>query len=69
MLGLFVFLYFIVTSRTCNNLVLDSIEVVLSPFLNFFGVAGFVFLVLLIKSLFVSLLSSLCFLSTYVGWG
>ena len=66
MLGLFVFLYFIITNRTCNNLILDFIEAVLSPFLNFFGVTGFVFFVLFVQSFFVSLLSSLCFFSTNI---
>ena len=67
MLVLFLFLCFVITNRTCNNLILDSIEAVLSPFLDFFGVTGFVFLVLLIESFFVSLPSSLCFFSTYIA--
>ena len=66
-LGLFILLYFIITSRTSNNLILDSIEAVLSAFLNFFRVVCVVFLLLIVQSFFVSLLSSLYFCPTYVA--
>ena len=58
--------YFAITNGTCNNLILDSIEAVLSPFLSLFGMTGVVFFVLLIESFFVSLVSSLCFFSMYI---
>ena len=38
MLGLFVFLYFVVTNRAHDDFVFDFVQVVLSPLFNFYGV-------------------------------
>ena len=37
MLGLFVFLYFVMTNRTRDNLVFDSVQVALSQLFNLLG--------------------------------
>ena len=67
MLGLLVFLYFVITNRTGNNCILDFIEVVLSPFLNFLWVVCSIVSLLFRYLLLMCLTISFSLLSAYIA--